>query len=428
MPQVNKQRIADDIEAFAAIGRTPDGGVTRLAYTEEEDEAHNLFTELAGDYVHGARCETTYSDQISYSYGMRNGLDTKRAPIGIVSHLDTVPNGGRLDGALGVIAGLEVVRVLREHDIRTRRGIKVVAFRAEESARFGHAFIGSLIASRKFDLSTLDRLHDGNGVSLRKAMREGMSDLANLEGQIIQSNQSSLRNLAAMLELHVEQGPVLEHEKIQVGIVSSIVKATRLKVTLRGRAAHSGTTPMDMRCDALAAAAQLILDVESIGQRIVDEGTRSIVATAGRISVEPNAMNVIPAKVEVWIDIRAQFTHRKSFAVDEINNALDRIVTRRGVTSSVEVIEDGDSVQMSPIVKNAITHAAYRLGLSKMLMPSGAGHDCMNFASQCPTGMIFVPSKDGVSHHYAEDTDIDDITPGVQLLLDTVLELDEALP
>jgi N-carbamoyl-L-amino-acid hydrolase len=337
--------------------------------------------------------------------------------IVLAGHLDTVPNGGRLDGTLGVLAGVEVLRTLHEnstaHDTVHRHPIIVAAYRCEESARFGRAFIGSSLAAGKPVPTNLgvplpeNMLHDPFGAS-RVAQRLDPT------------------NFAAMLELHIEQGPVLERNQCQIGIVTSIVKATRMKIVAHGTAAHSGTTPMSMRHDALVAAAEIIHGADEIASTMHYNGDE-IVATIGKIEVEPNATNVVPGKATLYLDVRSPDSKTKAEFIGKLMRLSEALLRQRGCTVTSDTLEDGDAVTMSRSVITAIRATAYRSKITFQEIVSGAGHDCMNFAEHCPVGMIFVPSKAGVSHHFSEHTDDEDVVCGAQVLLDTVLELDRSL-
>lgn len=433
--KVDADRIQHDLEEFAEIGATGNGGVTRLGYTEAEDLAHGLMSSKLSDYdesCDGCPADEGYSDQVAVTYGRMRG-DSTLSAIAIVSHLDTVPNGGKLDGTFGVVAGIEVMRVLRAHKYTPRHPLQVIAFRCEESSRFGRAFIGSSMVAGKFEKIQLDTLHDvTTKQSLRNSIREGMSLHARpIEFMIdeyqpgVGSKLTNIHPLAAMLELHIEQGPVLEQRCTEIGIVTSIAKATRLRVTITGRAAHSGTTPLELREDALLEASYAIQAVRRIAQTDVSIDPNShAVATVGTLRVEPNAMNVVPSKVVLGVDIRAATRE----AVARLRLAVMDAIMARCPNAEIEILEQGVPVALSQDVMTAITRACLKNNTPPLLMPSGAGHDCMNFADQYPVGMIFVPSEAGISHSHEEHTSIEQLTVGVQVLLDTVLELDRSLP
>ena len=422
---INGKRLLATIAEFAEIGRTEDGGVTRLGYGMEEHTAHDKFTLMGmGIDVYGVEDFA----QNSYLYERpRNDLTGCNKPIVIAGHLDTVPNGGTLDGTLGVLAGVEVLRTIHDNETSHRHPILVAAYRCEESARFGRAFIGSSLAAGKpvpTDLGIplpAKLLSDPFGVEIGNAHQPARLQSVSWPTSV------DPKNFAAMLELHIEQGPVLERNDCQIGVVTSIVKATRMRVAVHGEAAHSGTTPMSMRRDALVAAAEIIYATNEIA-RSMNNNDNELVATIGKIEVEPNATNVVPSKVTLYLDVRAPDSAVKAEFIGRLMRETEMLLGQHRCTITSDMIEDGDAVPMSQSVIAAIRAATYRSRLTFQQMVSGAGHDCMNFAEHCPVGMIFVPSKNGVSHHFNEHTDDDDIIAGAQLLLDTVLELDKELP
>lgn len=414
MRRVNQERLREEIERFAAIGRTPEGGVTRLGLSREEQEAQQLMGKLLA--AEGLAIRT---DAIGNLFGRREGMEPHLPVLMVGSHLDTVPNGGRFDGALGVISGLEIVRVLREQNIQTRHPLEIVSFVGEESARFGMGVIGSRAMIGELDTERFLSARDLQGISAEEALRQLGLDPGNLVAA-----KREMKEIAAFLELHVEQGRVLETEGKAVGIVTNIANSTRLSVEIIGRADHSGTTPMPLRKDALVTAAEIVLAVEETVKTL---GEAPSVGTVGVLQITPCVMNVVPGKASLGIDIRDIDFDRKTRVVNGVKNRIAEIAERRGVQASTEVLGDGHPVPLSSMVVDTMKKAATDLGISAHVMVSGAGHDAMNIAPFVPTGMIFVPSKDGRSHSHLEWTDFAAISPGVEVLLETLLRLDKAL-
>ena len=410
--KVNANRLAQSIEEFAAIGKSG-AGVTRLGLSRLEYEAtERLIQILTSEGLSGRR------DAFSNVFCRREGRNPALPAILIGSHLDTVPNGGRFDGALGVLAAVEVIRVLNEHGVMTDHPIEIVSFAIEESSRFGVGMQGSQAMMGSLDSATFFGRRDREGLSPRDALTA-----LGLDPDRVSDAARDPAEIHAYLELHIEQGRVLEEARIPVGIVAAIAKATRYLMDLKGRDDHSGTTPMRLRRDAAAAAAEIVLMVE---QTVREIGGEPSVATVGVLTVEPGAMNVIPGAASLGIDIRDIDGERKRAIAAAIVTRVHDICARREIAVTMKKIEDGEPVPLSPVIIGLMEGCARDRALPFRTMPSGAGHDAMNVATRVPTGMIFVPSKDGRSHSPDEFTAIEEIVPGVELLLDTVLAVDRA--
>ncbi|MGL5513859.1 MAG: Zn-dependent hydrolase, partial [Sporomusa sp.] len=292
--------------------------------------------------------------------------------------------------------------------------IEIVVFMAEESSRFGVATLGSKAFCGKLSLEQLEQYKDKQGVTLAQAMRQ-----RGLEPEKLASVQYRDR-IKCFLELHIEQGKVLETMGNQVGIVTGIAAPSRFQVVVSGQADHSGATPMKLRQDALTAAAEIILKVEQLA---TDEGHNGTVGTTGIIKAEPGVMNVIPGRVELGIDIRGISQTSKEQVVAALMTAIDEIQERRGVGVAIATLADEKPVEISQEIVEFLHDIAKQQKLTNMLMPSGAGHDAMHLAAIAPTGMIFIPCKDGISHNPAEWASIEDVTAGARLLLEAVTRL-----
>ena len=352
-------------------------------------------------------------DAVGNIRGRRAGRESL-PPVFLGSHLDTVPEGGNYDGSVGVLAALEIVRTLNDLNLVTKRPIDVVNFSAEESSRFGMATIGSKAMCGKIDLATLHRLKDQEGFSLYESLQANDFAPDNIQQAVLQPG-----DIHAFLELHIEQGPVLEQKNCPIGIVTSIAAPTRFKVTVEGRADHSGNTPMALRKDALAAAAELVLGVE----RIAKEVSKNTVATVGYLYVSPGAMNVIPGRVELGIDIRDISMENKDKASSAILDLIDMIAARREVVIRQEQLCDDVPVRLSGKIISTLVDAAETADINFIRMPSGAGHDAMNMATITDVGMIFIPSVGGISHNIDEYSRMEDICVGTDLLFDTAIRL-----
>ncbi|MFZ5942922.1 MAG: M20 family metallo-hydrolase [Bacillota bacterium] len=411
--EIKKERLEHDLRQIANWGRLENGGVTRLAFTQEDLKAREYLVETMkslGLEIH--------IDGFGNIRGRRRGK-YDLPPVMMGSHLDTVPNGGNYDGVVGVIAGLEVIRVLNDNNVETQRPIDVVNFSCEESSRFRVSTIGSKVMVGKFTKEELHAAVDKDGVTLFEALKDSGYNPENLEKALIAPG-----DIYAFIELHIEQGPVLEEEGLQVGIVTAIAAPTRIKAVIEGRADHSGSTPMSLRRDALAGASELILGVERIAAQ---EAGKDTVGTVGFVYVEPGAMNVIPGRVELGIDIRDINGEDKKDAVSKVLNLIGEIQAKRELRINYEILADEMPVQLSGKIIDCLQRQAHDSQIRYKLMASGAGHDAMYMTNITHVGMIFVPSAGGVSHNIAEFTHLDDIVLGTNLLLKAVIELSQEM-
>lgn len=403
-----RHRLEADFAALGKFGSLETGGFTRVAFSLEDLAARDWLQQAMSAAGLDVRV-----DAVGNIRGRRDGSEDL-APVMLGSHLDTVPEGGNYDGSVGVLAGLEIVRILNDLNLVTKRPIEVVNFSAEESSRFGLATIGSKAMTGKIDLAVLQRLTDKEGFSLYETLQA-----SGYFPDDIQQTVLSTEDIHAFLELHIEQGPVLEQKNCPIGIVTTIAAPTRFKVTIEGQADHSGNTPMPLRKDALAAAAEVVLEVERTAKRV----SRDTVATVGYLYVAPGAMNVIPGRVELGIDIRDISMENKDKATAAILDQLDLIAVRRGVAIRREQLCDDLPVRLSGKVISTLVDAAETADIDFVRMPSGAGHDAMNMAAITDVGMIFIPSVGGISHNIEEYSRMEDICVGTDLLFDATLLL-----
>jgi N-carbamoyl-L-amino-acid hydrolase len=404
--EVNADRLWESLRLMAAIGATPGGGVTRLALSDEDKRARGLFC----GWLEGAGLDVAVDD-LGNIFGWRPGTDPELPPVLLGSHLDTVVRGGRFDGALGTMAALEVARALADAGARTRRRLGVVAFTGEEGSRFEPSILGtSLISGRfspQFVYSLVDR-HTGAtfGAELSRIGYRGSA-----------ANRPPVPR--AFLELHIEQGPILDREGIQIGVVGGIVGVRWLEVRLVGHANHAGTTPMEDRRDALVAAAGVIRGLDGLARSM---GTAAV-ATVGRIAAEPDVINVVPGRVTLGVDIRHPDAEELDRYLDSLTHLVAREAEQARVEHSIEPVQSLPVTVFDREVVETVEAAAKEHHLTYRPMVSGAGHDSQWMARVCPTAMIFVPSKGGRSHCEDEDTSFEDAASGCRVLATAALAL-----
>lgn len=405
---VNAERIEQQIIELSAFGRNQDGGVDRVAFGQADIEGRDYIRALMASAGLDVRVDTAGN-----IIGRRDGSEDLR-PLMIGSHIDSVPGGGNYDGDVGVIGSIEVARVLHEAGKKLRHPLEVVVFADEEGGLTGsRAMIGALTPAA---LATMS--HSGLTVA------EGISAIGGDPVQIAQAERASC-SIAAFVELHIEQGAVLFDEGIDIGVVTGIVGIRWWDVVVEGVANHAGTTPMDKRVDPMLAAADFINTVNRVTRS--EPGTQ--VGTVGRIVAEPGAPNVIADRVILSLEIRDLEAEKMQRLFEKIRHESREIARRHG--TPIEFRELDVASPPAPTderVRDIIASSAEDLGLSYKRMPSGAGHDAQDMARITPTGMIFVPSVNGISHSPREFTEPGDMANGAQVLLNTVLALDEKAP
>ena len=402
--RIDRKRLEQSIEELGRIGATERGGLTRVALTDEDKRGRDLLVR----WMREAGLRVTV-DQMGNIFGERAG-QPGQPPVMMGSHADSVPTGGKYDGQLGVLCALETIRVLNDHRVRTRHPVTLVIFTNEEGARFQPAMIASGVMAGKIALEDAYNARDKDGLRL-------VDELERIG--YLGSEPCVPRPLRAYLELHIEQGPFLEEEGLSVGVVEGIVAIAWSRVTIHGVQDHAGPTPMRIRHDALVAAAEIVTGVRAIARDIGGE----LVTTVGNLTVTPNIPNAIPGRVTLSIDMRDP----GDAALDRARALLDRIVRqaceREGVRYELEHYWRVPATPFAPEVVSAIERAARALGARHRRILSGAGHDAQYMAAIGPTGMVFVPSRDGRSHCEEEFTPMDDIEHGANTLLGAALEL-----
>jgi N-carbamoyl-L-amino-acid hydrolase len=401
---INADRLNDSLQHLAQIGATPGGGVTRLALSDDDRAGRDLIRqwfEAAGLSVG--------IDDLGNMTGRRPGADDG-PPVLLGSHCDSVVRGGRYDGALGVLGALEVVRTLNDHAVDTRRPVAVVNWTNEEGVRFEPAMTSSGAVAGRFDRDYVYARTDRQGVRFEDELR-----------RIDYLGDEADRPLpaAAYLELHIEQGPVLEAAGLPVGAVGGIVGITWLDVVMEGQSDHAGPSPMRLRRDALVAAARVVTGVE----RLAKDQDEIAVATVGRLTVEPNVINTIPGKVTFSVDFRHPDPAVLERQVERLEALVAAVSRETGVAGTVRRFWTSEPTPFAPDVVAAVRSACQDLGLPYGELWSGAGHDAKYVADVCPSAMIFVRSQGGLSHCEQEYSTPEDIAAGANVLLGATMAL-----
>ncbi|MHB8268753.1 Zn-dependent hydrolase [Bradyrhizobium sp.] len=351
--------------------------------------------------------------------GRLEGTNPALGVIAIGSHSDTVPSGGRFDGIAGVATGLEIVRALRDSGIRTGHTIEIIDFLAEEPSEYGLSCVGSRGMAGLLDGRMLGLIGPG-GETLRDALRRVGGDPDRLD--------QARRDIKAFLELHIEQGIVLESRSLDVGIVTSIVGIRRIEIVFQGAADHAGTTPLGLRHDALVAAAETVSSVRRLAEGLAAEGSDYFVATVGILTVEPSASNIVPGRARLIIDARTTNPALTKRFVEAIDHAsLEHAAAARVRRASFETLSDGAPAACDPQLRSALREAAREFGLGESDLPSGAGHDAAFMSRICSSAMLFVPCRAGKSHAPEEWADREAIAAGAAVIYQAVKALDKSL-
>jgi N-carbamoyl-L-amino-acid hydrolase len=409
---VNSQRLQNTLEKLTEFGRNTDGGVTRLEFSESVIAARKYVIELMKQAGLQVRV-----DPAGNIFGARPGTE-KQLPILLFgSHIDSVLHAGNFDGAVGSMGAIEVICALNDKNITTRHPLEVVIWTNEEGNHFGVGTFGSGVAAGVLGPDLLER-KDEQGLTLADWLRRYDQDPAHFSDARIPQG-----TLAGYLELHIEQGPNLEEHKVPIGIVLGIVGLKRWNCVVTGFANHAGTTPMNRRKDALAAASREILAVRDVVR--AQDGLQ--VGTVGIVKVQPGAVNVIPGHVEFPVELRDLEASKVEQMWDRVQERFKQIDKEENVETRCTEFDDVVPARTDSRVQAAIRDAAKSAGLSTMDLPSGAVHDAQQISKIAPAGMIFVPSHDGISHSPKEFTSSQDVANGAEVLYRSVLLLDERL-
>ena len=411
MLKINALRLSESLESLGRIGETPEG-MQRIAFSPADVEGREFVKSLMVKAGMNVRVDVA-GNVIGRKEGVVDGLSA----IGMGSHTDTVPKGGKYDGALGVLGAIECVQTLKDRSVTTRHPIEVLVYTNEEGTQFRRWLYGSRAMAgllEEDDLTAIDEI----GVPIGERLKDIGGDVT----RILEAARTS-DEFSAYLELHIEQGPVLHRTSVAIGDVTAITGRIGMNVSVRGFANHAGTTPMDHRRDALIAATHVIQSVNAIA---TDEEICRV-GTVGMVEVSPNAENVIPGRVDVSVEFRDETVDRIRQAATRFREVCDGLCQRWDVSIEIEEIGLAAPAPMNDDIRGVIRESARKLGLSLSSMPSGAGHDAQSMAEITKAGMIFVPSVDGVSHSPREYTAPEDCANGANVLLQTLLTLDAEL-
>jgi hydantoinase/carbamoylase family amidase len=378
-------------------------GITRVAYSNEEQACTHAFMRLCKDEKLEVRL-----DNCGNLIARREGKIAGLPPVVMGSHLDTVYQGGKYDGAVGVTAALEVIKRLNEKEIQTDHPIEIISFACEESARFGVSTVGSKAMAGLMEKEKYRHLKDRNGITMEKAF-----SLCALDYNSVDQASRKGEEFRAFFELHIEQGPLLINENKTIGIVSGIAAPARITLKIIGRASHSGTTPMNMRKDALLGASEIALELEKAA---IQEHLHGTVATVGDLEVYSGAMNVVPGEIEMKIDIRSSSVESRQRVLDHLYETISFVKNRRHLEIEENVISIESPVTLSQDLMGDLKDICEDKKIPYRIMQSGAGHDAMNMVALGPVGLIFIPSVDGISHNPNEYTDLEDILYGIDVL------------
>ncbi|MFN3672114.1 MAG: M20 family metallo-hydrolase [Bosea sp. (in: a-proteobacteria)] len=407
--KIDPQRLWDTLMDTAKIGGTPRGGIRRLTLSEEDRQVRDWFR---------AQCEalgcTVAIDDVGTMFARREGKDPQALPIAMGSHLDTQPTGGKFDGVLGVLAGLEVLRTLHDMEYRTQAPIELINWTNEEGSRFSPAMLASGVFAGAFTRDQAYAIADRDGIAFEQAL-----DAIGYRG----SEPVGQRRFAGFFELHIEQGPILEKEGCMIGAVTGVQGMRWYDVTVTGQDAHTGATPMYLRRNALLGAARIIDAVDAIAHAHAPDA----VGTVGYLENRPNSRNVIPGEVFFGVDLR----HRDEAVLDvmeaEFKQALERILTPLDLGYRCSTLWASPAVAFDPRLIDCVRAGAAAAGFTTRDMVSGAGHDAAYIARVAPTTMIFVPCAGGISHNEAESSSFAECAAGAQVLLEAVLAYDRSL-
>ena len=398
-PLINPERLWQSLMDLAQLGATAKGGVCRLALTDLDRQARDLFVRWCED----AGCSVSV-DAIGNIFARRAGRQTDLAPVMTGSHIDTQPTGGKFDGCYGVMAGLEVIRTLNDLNLVTEAPIEVVVWTNEEGSRFPPCMMGSGVFAGKFDLQD----------TLNKQDEQGLSVGAELQRIGYAGSRAVLGHpVGAYFEAHIEQGPVLEDRAITIGVVMGCLGQKWFDLTLTGVEAHAGPTPMHLRKDALVGAAQVVSAVN----RIALQHQPHACGTVGCLTLHPGSRNVIPGQVHMTIDLRHLHEDQLQAMVDEVRHAIEEASSAHGLSYTLTPTADFPPLDFDPACVDAVLKGAQQLGLSHMEIVSGAGHDAIFVAELGPAGMIFVPCEGGISHNEIENAAPQDLADGCAVLL-----------
>ena len=411
---VDLSRLLSELETLASFSDAPAPAVTRVVFSAQDLAARAYLRKLFSEAALALR-----TDAVGNTFARWTGTDPSLAPVATGSHTDAVPHAGRYDGTVGVLGGLEAIRALQRSGFRPRPSIELLVFTSEEPTRFGIGCLGSRMLSGTLSPENARRLKDGEGKSLEEILRQA-AQAGSVEDGSLENVRLAEGCYHAFVELHIEQGPLLERKGIPVGIVTAIAAPAALRVTIEGAGGHAGAVLMPDRRDAFLAAAEIALAVESTAK-----ATRSVdsVATTGICNVFPGAVNSIPSRVVLEIDVRDIDIARRDGMLGAIRSACETVTAKRKVRVEVELINADAPARASPLITEALSASCRELGTGFMRMVSRAYHDSLFLSRIAPTGMLFIPCRNGVSHRPDEYAAPEDIKRGVQVLASALVQL-----
>lgn len=407
--QTNMDRIKKDIEMVTSFNRTPGNGCTRFSYSEEDRLARNYLVEEMKKLSMDVSI-----DGVGNIRGKYNPMNSKESSIMMGSHIDTVLHGGKFDGLAGVVTAIEVVRVIKENNVEINRPIEIIIWAEEEGSNSGITMLGSKALIGKYKPNDLKDIKDLTGNSMYDLIKNFGLEVDKVGTQVLKEDE-----VKYLIELHIEQGGVLDSENLPVGVVKAIAGMRTYKVTLEGIPNHAGSTPMHLRNDALVGASHIIGYMEIAAK---EKGLPTTVATVGKISCEPNVPNVISGKVEFYVDIR-DVEEGKRLVSEEMIKKVEEVAKEYGLKYDIQLLGESPAVKLSEEVINSIEEAVKLKGYPYKVMNSGAVHDSAMLSEITKVGMIFVPSKDGRSHCPEESTRFEDIKLGCDVLLEAAIKL-----
>lgn len=402
--RINGERLWDSLMELAKIGATPKGGVCRLTLTDLDKQGRDLVLGWAKE----AGLSITI-DKIGNGFMRRAGRNNDLPPIVTGSHIDTQPTGGKFDGNYGVLAGLEVIRTLNDHKIETEAPLEVAFWTNEEGSRFVPVMMGSGVFAKAFTLEHAYAAKDTEGKTV-----QGELERIGYVGE----QEPGDHPIGTYFETHIEQGPVLEDNDKTIGVVQAVLGIRWFDCTVVGMEAHAGPTPMHLRKDAMQGAAEIMQEIVACALRHAPHGR----GTVGMVHVHPNSRNVIPGTVKFSIDLRNHTDELVDQMADEVKAFATEVAKKRGLEIKIDLVSSYPAQPFHPDCISAVAKAAEKLGYSNMPAVSGAGHDAVYMARLAPSGMIFIPCKDGISHNEIEDAKPEHITAGCNVLLHAMLE------
>ncbi|WP_256680669.1 Zn-dependent hydrolase [Pseudomonas sp. LTJR-52] len=405
IPQIDGERLWQSLMELAQIGATPKGGVCRLALTDLDRQARDLFIQ----WCEGAGCVVT-CDTIGNLFARRPGRNPALAPVMTGSHIDTQPTGGKFDGCFGVMAGLEVIRTLNDHGIETEAPLEIVVWTNEEGSRFPPCMMGSGVFAGKFSVEETYSRCDASGISVKQALEAiGYAGPRSAVGHPV----------GAYFEAHIEQGPILEDQGKTIGVVTGCLGQKWFDLTLTGVESHAGPTPMHLRKDALVGAAAVVEAVNRAAHLHLPHAC----GTVGCLEVYPASRNVIPGQVQMTIDFRHLDSTHLDAMVAETTEAIENACQRHGLSYTLTPTADFPPLHFKTGCVNAVRRGAQHYGYSYQDIVSGAGHDAIFVAELGPAAMIFVPCENGISHNEIENAQPEHLAAGCNVLLSAMLEM-----